>query len=395
MEEKLIAQIDDDKIKYAVFQKDEKMDYELISKKISYNAGVNKGKISDFEYTAKIINEDLHSIEKEVDKVFKSIHVILNQEDIFCTNLTGFKKLNGSKVEKRDLDYILNEAKNSIDRNKEKNSILHILNSNFILDKTKQDKMPLNIFGDHLSLHMTFISIPNNNLKNIKAIFNYSDLKVERIISRPFVEGIHLLNQNKDLKNFIIINLENELSTISLYDSSSLIFLKTFPFGTNSIYKDITQLCSLKREEIELIINDLNFNNLNENKTKYIDKRFFVKSDFKKLSIQHIQNIIDARVKEIINYTFNRNKNLNYLEDKISNIYLIFKNKDIFRNLENLFEKSLNIDPNKTSIKSSIQDDFGPLLGAAELIFKGWHKEAIPFSNKKKSVISSFFERFF
>ena len=395
MEEKLIAQIDDDKIKYAVFQKDEKMDYELISKKISYNVGVNKGKISDFEYTAKIINEDLHSIEKEVDKVFKSIHVILNQEDIFCTNLTGFKKLNGSKVEKRDLDYILNEAKNSIDRNKEKNSILHILNSNFILDKTKQDKMPLNIFGDHLSLHMTFISIPNNNLKNIKAIFNYSDLKVERIISRPFVEGIHLLNQNKDLKNFIIINLENELSTISLYDSSSLIFLKTFPFGTNSIYKDITQLCSLKREEIELIINDLNFNNLNENKTKYIDKRFFVKSDFKKLSIQHIQNIIDARVKEIINYTFNRNKNLNYLEDKISNIYLIFKNKDIFRNLENLFEKSLNIDPNKTSIKSSIQDDFGPLLGAAELIFKGWHKEAIPFSNKKKSVISSFFERFF
>tara|TARA_Y100000590_G_scaffold445404_1_gene577490 strand:- start:17 stop:1204 length:1188 start_codon:yes stop_codon:yes gene_type:complete len=395
MEEKLIAQIDDDKIKYAVFQKDEKMDYELISKKISYNVGVNKGKISDFEYTAKIINEDLHSIEKEVDKVFKSIHVILNQEDIFCTNLTGFKKLNGSKVEKRDLDYILNEAKNSIDRNKEKNSILHILNSNFILDKTKQDKMPLNIFGDHLSLHMTFISIPNNNLKNIKAIFNYSDLKVERIISRPFVEGIHLLNQNKDLKNFIIINLENELSTISLYDSSSLIFLKTFPFGTNSIYKDITQLCSLKREEIELIINDLNFNNLNENKTKYIDKRFFIKSDFKKLSIQHIQNIIDARVKEIINYTFNRNKNLNYLEDKISNIYLIFKNKDIFRNLENLFEKSLNIDPNKTSIKSSIQDDFGPLLGAAELIFKGWHKEAIPFSNKKKSVISSFFERFF
>ena len=395
MEEKLIAQIDDDKIKYAVFQKDEKMDYELISKKISYNVGVNKGKISDFEYTAKIINEDLHSIEKEVDKVFKSIHVILNQEDIFCTNLTGFKKLNGSKVEKRDLDYILNEAKNSIDRNKEKNSILHILNSNFILDKTKQDKMPLNIFGDHLSLHMTFISIPNNNLKNIKAIFNYSDLKVERIISRPFVEGIHLLNQNKDLKNFIIINLENELSTISLYDSSSLIFLKTFPFGTNSIYKDITQLCSLKREEIELIINDLNFNNLNENKTKYIDKRFFIKSDFKKLSIQHIQNIIDARVKEIINYTFNRNKNLNYLEDKISNVYLIFKNKDIFRNLENLFEKSLNIDPNKTSIKSSIQDDFGPLLGAAELIFKGWHKEAIPFSNKKKSVISSFFERFF
>ena len=395
MEEKLIIEIDDDKIKYAVFQIDEKLDYELISKKISYNAGIKKGKISDFDYTAKIINDDLHGIEKEVDKVFNSISVILNQNDVFCTNLTGFKKLYGSKVEKRDLDYILNEAKSSITNHQEKNSILHILNSNFILDKTKQNKMPLNIFGDHLSLHMTFILMPNNNLKNIQAIFNHSDLKVERIISRPFVEGIHLLNHKKNLKNFIIINFGNELSTVSIYENSSLIFFKTFPFGTNSIYDDITQLCSLKREEIELIMNDLNFSNLNENKNKYLDKKFFIKSDFKKLSIEHIQSIIDARVKEIIDYTYNQNENLNYLENKVSNLHLFFENKNIYKNLESSFKKFLNINSNKVFLESSVKDDLGSLLGAAELIFKGWHNEAIPFSNKKKSIISGFFERFF
>ena len=160
----------------------------------------------------------MHVIEKEVDKVFNDISVILNQNDVFCTNLTGFKKLNGSKVEKRDLDYILNEAKSSIANNQEKNSILHILNSNFILDKTKQNKMPLNIFGDHLSLHMTFILMPNNNLKNIKAIFNHSDLKVERIISRPFVDGIHFLNQKKknmELCIVLILLLQDWLMVIA------------------------------------------------------------------------------------------------------------------------------------------------------------------------------------
>ncbi len=40
-------------------------------------------------------------------------------------------------------------------------------------------------------------------------------------------------------------------------------------------------------------------------------------------------------------------------------------------------------------------DDFSALSGAAELIFKGWHKEAIPFANKKKSVISGIFSRYF
>ena len=307
MNEKLIIEVDDNKIKYAVFQINENLDYRLISQKISAKAKISKGKISDFEHTAKIISDDLQEIEKDVDKVFNSITVILNQKDVFCTNLSGFKKLSGSKVEKRDFDYILNEAKNSIVSNQKNNSILHILNSNFILDKAKQDKIPLNIFGDHLSLHMTFISIPDNNLKNIKAIFNQCDLKIDRIISKPFANGINLLNSNKDLKNFIVINFGNELSTVSLYENSSLTFFKTFPFGTNSIYNDINQLCSLKREEIELIID-----NLNQNKAGYIDEKFFIKSDFKKLSIRHIQDIINARVKEIIDYTFNNNKNLNY-----------------------------------------------------------------------------------
>ena len=395
MEEKLIVELNGDKIKYAVFHINEKLDYEIISKKISFNSGIEKGKINDFDYTAKIINEDLQEIEKEVKKVFKNVSVVLNQKDIFCTNLSGFKKINGSKIEKRDLDYILNEAKNSIAKNQEKNSILHILNSNFVLDRTKQEKIPLDIFGDHLSLHMTFISIPDNNLKNIKAVFNHSDLKVDRVISKHFADSIHLLNHKKDLKNFIGISIENELSTISIYEDSSLVFFKTFPFGTNSIYRDIVQLCSLQNEEIELIMNDLDFINLQQNKNKYIDEKFFIKSDFKKLSIEHIYNIINARVKEIINYTFNKNKNLNYLNNRISNVYLFFENKSVHKNLDNLFRKSLSVDPNKTLIDSLIQDDLGSLLGAAELIFKGWHREAIPFANKKKSIISGFFERFF
>ena len=74
----------------------------------------------------------------------------------------------------------------------------------FILDKIKKNKIPVDLHGDHLSLHMTFILMPNNNLKNIQAIFNHSDLKVERIISRPFVEGIHLLNHKKNFQFLLL-----------------------------------------------------------------------------------------------------------------------------------------------------------------------------------------------
>ena len=88
-------------------------------------------------------------------------------------------------------------------------------------------------------------------------------------------------------------------------------------------------------------------------------------------------------------------ENLNYLENKVSNLHLFFENKNIYKNLESSFKKFLNINSNKVFLESSVKDDLGSLLGAAELIFKGWHNEAIPFSNKKKSIISGFFERFF
>ena len=85
----------------------------------------------------------------------------------------------------------------------------------------------------------------------------------------------------------------------------------------------------------------------------------------------------------------------NNLNNKISNIYLSFENDIVHQNLGTLFKKAINIEQNKLFIETHKQDDFGSLMGTAELLFKGWHKEAIPFSYKKKSIISGFFERFF
>ena len=113
-QEKLIAEINDKQIKYAVFRLNNKLDCEILSKKISNNIEIQEGKILDIKNAGRLISEDLEEIEKEVNKIFRKISVVINQKEILCTNITGFKQLNGSKVEKSDLDYILNEAKSSV-----------------------------------------------------------------------------------------------------------------------------------------------------------------------------------------------------------------------------------------------------------------------------------------
>ncbi len=394
-QENLIAEISDDKIRYVVYEQDEKSEYKIFKKKISENTGIKKGKILDFDYTTKKINEDIKNLEQESDKIFRNISIIINQPEISCTSLSGFKQLNGSKVEKKDLDYILNEAKSSIVKNQEKNSILHILNSSFILDKRKRNKIPINLQGDHLSLHVTFISLPKNNLKNIRALFDSNDLKIDRVISKPLACGIDLLSKNKGAKNFALINFDKEVSSISLYEDSSLVFLKIFPFGTNSIYRDIGQLCSIKENEIRVIMKKLDLTVAESKKNKYVEENLFTESEFKRINTGHLNSIVKARIKEMLDYIFNKNKNLYYANNKIIHVHLFFEDKDILENLGKLFEEFLKIDSTKTQIELLPLNDFSALSGAAELIFKGWDKEAIPVNHRKKSMISGFFERFF
>ena len=165
---------------------------------------------------------------------------------------------------------------------------------------------------------------------------------------------------------------------------------KSFPFGTNSIYNDIKQLCSINKNEIATVLE-----NLQDNQSGYIDKKFFVSSNYKKLSVNHFMEIINARIKEIINFTFNNNKNLDYYEKRIEKINLFFEDACIYKNLGHIFKEYLNLNDNIIGAECLSRDDIGTLYGAAELLFNGWPNEAIPFSNRKKSIISGFFERFF
>ena len=60
----LIAEISDDNIRYLVYKFDEKSQYKILSKKIYKNNGIKRGKIVDFETSAKKINEDIKLLEK-------------------------------------------------------------------------------------------------------------------------------------------------------------------------------------------------------------------------------------------------------------------------------------------------------------------------------------------
>ena len=83
------------------------------------------------------------------------------------------------------------------------------------------------------------------------------------------------------------------------------------------------------------------------------------------------------------------------LENEIKQIYISFEDVNILKNLRKNFQKSFSDKKNIIFEEMTQDEHLNACLMSAELIGKGWEKEAIPTIQTKKSIISRIFSIFF
>ena len=303
--------------------------------------------------------------------------------------------MNGSQVLNEDITFILNDIKNIVNTNENKSSVIHLFNSSFSLDSDNLENLPIGLFGEFYNQNMSFVLLENNILKNFKMALNEINISIDKIILKPFAEAVHLIFNNKYKNNFFIFELKKNQIQLSLFKNKSFIYSENFNFGLNLIIKDISKLCSLKEEEIELLLNELNLKEiLSTDNESIVDKKYFSISPYRKIKHKLIFEIISARIDELINICINKNSNLRFLKKDIVNIYLKVNAVKYFKNIQFILENgnyALELD-----FSHNYSDEtYKSIEGGIELILNGWEKEAIPVTQIKKSMISRFFSKLF
>ena len=322
---------------------------------------------------------------------FSEINVIVNQTDVDCVNISGFKKLNGNQILSDDISYILNDVKSKLLESEKNKTIIHLFNTKYLLDNKQIKNLPIGLHGNFYSHQLTFFLIKNNELKNLKTLFNKCNLDINRIILKNFSDGIKIINSYKD-DTFIKIKINKNESNLLFFFESAFCFSQKFDFGTDMILKDISKVCSLEISTVRKIISESNLKISDKN--LYIDKKYFEKNNFRKISLNHLMEISSARIEEITNILFNENKNLYDLKDKEVNLYFDFEDKDVLHKFHYIFENSLKKCKFKI-LQSKEEDPLDSIKIFGQLLSKGWAKEAIPVVNKKSSLISRIFSSLF
>ena len=389
-------------IKCLIFKiKDNKS--EILSTSITSSEGIHNGAVINLTKASKAIRSCISIAEKKAEILLKKINVILEGPEFLSTKFTKHKKINGSKIQKDDIDFLLKEAKKQLILNDKKQTIIHIFNHNYVVDGKAFHDEPIGVYADSLSHEMTFITIPKNNLKNINQTFNDCDIEIERLISNTFALGAKLLN-NKELEfGSILIDMGFEKTSLGLFKNLALAHSITLPLGINHITKDISKVCSLGIEESVIIRNDidLSFQN-NQNlfdENDYLKNNYFFNSSFRKISKNLILNVVKARLdeifetvkKQIIIPEFNLNSGIGFL--------LVGGGSQLY-NIEKYCEKFFGprvkkISENNGENGNDLEKSFSSCLGALKIIKDGWETEAIPETVEKGTKKISFLAKIF
>ena len=391
----LIIDINDNKIIIFVISFNEKNNFKILKKNILNSTGIQNGRITDIEIASQLIKKSINNIEEDISYFFSNVTVIINPTQINSLNVSGYKKLNGSQVSNDDITYILNDIKKTILDSENNHSLIHLFNSNFSLDSDNLENLPIGLFGEFYNQNMTFFLLNKNILKNIKSVFNNCSLNIEKIILKSFSEGVSLLLKKQKDKNFTILSFEKNRINISLFKNKSFIFTEDFDFGLNLIIKDISKLCSLNIEEVEHFINEVELKNIIENNSEaYLEKKYFYSSPYRKIKYQLILDIFSARLEELFEICCTKNINTKNLKNS-DKIYVYIDANKIQKNVQYVLDKSKLTILDRIFNCSSEENLFSGVIGACELISKGWEKEAIPITYKKNSFISGFFSKLF
>ena len=99
----LFVEINDSNMTFIVVTSDENENLRVLKKIISTHEGIIDNKFVNSDQANLLIKKNIEIIEDELNHIFKKVVVILDNFKYLCTNISGFKKLNGSQILKENI----------------------------------------------------------------------------------------------------------------------------------------------------------------------------------------------------------------------------------------------------------------------------------------------------
>jgi len=254
------------------------------------------------------IDQIITSLEKDTNEYIDNINLMIDSPKMLSIGISLFKKLDGSKLKKKNVQFLIQEAKQQISKYYENYNIAHIIVNNYKIDGVDYSYLPDEIKCHFISLDILFICLPNDLVLYFKNIFSKSNILINQIICSSYAKSINY-KDNLDLTGHVsFIDVGFNKTSIISYFNDKILSLNVLPVGGNHITKDISQIL-----EIDLV--------RSEKMKRNFDKTLKLLNNDDN-SIEILQKIIFARTEEILELSFKSIESNSYMSGKFKMVLM-------------------------------------------------------------------------
>ena len=224
---------------------------------------------------------------------------------------------------------------------------------------------PVGVMGTNIDGEFLDVIAKQKLRNNIQAAFANTVVEIEDELIAPLELANNILADSEKRSGCVLVDLGAETTTVLVYKNNIVRYLVTIPMGMNNVNKDFAtiQIEDAEAEDIKLKYGDMEAMN---NDDDVEEPQTYTTSDGRKLEVSLIQNIIIARVSEIIANVSNQINKSNYSDKLLAGIILTGGGSNM-KGIDKAFMTSINLDKcriartvNQPVIKTSNAPSFTP-----------------------------------
>ena len=322
------------------------------------------------------IQKIINLLEKNTNEYLDDVNLAIDSSQMISIGISVIKKLDGSKLNKDDILFLIQDTKQQILANYPNQTIVHIIIKKYKINDIDYIFLPSEVSCDLISIDIEFICLPKKTINYFKNQFFKLNISVKQIYCSSYVKSYNYHKNLSLIENSLFIDMGFDKTSILNYTRKGLLSLEAFPIGGKHITQDLSKVL------------DINMSDAEELKLNFDQEGNFLKKS--KISAKLIAQIILSRIEEILDFCM---KSINIKNTIVKET----PNKIIFmgegsRILNDKFkQKIINLDIDKASVMDEKLEDI--CSSVVNLHFQPNKQEVVTVP--KKLIKKGFFEKLF
>jgi cell division protein FtsA len=228
---------------------------EIIGTGLSESRGLKNGYIVHEADVARSIKSAIAQAEKNSGVTIKRAHVAIGSigiEEIYSHGEIIPSRAD-SEIVTSDLEKVMTDSEERILDHIPNRRILHSIPLRYLIDGTEVLGRAQGLKGTKLEVDSLFITTYEQHVNDLISVIEKLGVYVEDAIASPLAASFVMLSKAQKRAGCVLTNIGAETTSIVIFEDSTPISMKIFPFGSNDITNDLALGLRIPLEDAEKI----------------------------------------------------------------------------------------------------------------------------------------------